>query len=108
MELRYREAFYNERHKNPIWGPCFEISDKVRFANPSYSGYDNPKIYPEFEGLDVVNGVFTVDSVEVRNRPSTGDHDDYPDHDYQLVGLEEIPDWRFANDRLELVETHPE
>lgn len=105
MELSYREAFYNERHENPIWGLCFEDGDRVKFAHPEYSGYDK---YPEFKGLDVINGIFTVNSVEIRHYSGIGDHDDSPDHDYQSVELIEIPDWRFASDRLELVEAHPE
>jgi hypothetical protein len=108
MELGYRVAFYNEQNENPIWGSCFEIGDKVRFANPSYSGYDNPRTYPEFEGLDVTNGTFTVDSIEIRHYSGIGDHDDSPDHDYQSVSMAEIPEWRFASDRLQLVEAHPE
>lgn len=74
------------------------------FANPTGGGYSNPKTYPQFESLDVINGVFTIASTEPAHRPSTGEHDDYGPYDYQRVVLEEIPDWRFANDRFKPAE----
>ncbi len=67
------------------------------FKDPLYSGYDT---YPDFSHTDVINGIFTVAKVEPLHGYGTGDHVDTGDYDYQGVELEEIPGWRFANDRL--------
>jgi hypothetical protein len=85
----------------PFHGHRFSIGDKVMFVDPIYSGYDK---YPELEGYDVVNGHFTVADTESVHRPSTGEHDDISDYDYQRVELTELPGWKFANDRIKPAE----
>ena len=71
------------------------------FVDPVYCGYDK---YPELEGFDVANGHFTVADTEAAHRPSTSEHDDFGDYDYQLVILAELPGWKFANDRIKHAE----
>lgn len=79
-------------------GKKFRPGDQVRFLDPEHGGYANDA---RFKGKNVF-GIFTVDSVETRHRPATGEPDDIGEYDYQIVILKGLS-FEIASDQLTLV-----
>ena len=85
--------------ETPFSGPRLTPEDKVRLTE--HHGLAE-SLFRE-AGLDS-KGTFTIKSVELKHRPSSGEHDDMGPYDYQVVILKELS-LSASNDRFELVKS---
>lgn len=78
-----------EKMEYPFHGPKFKSGDKVKVI--------------ENISNDDINAIFTVLELQTQEYRGSGEHDDGPDYNYDLVTLKETSR-KYTNDRLQLVE----